>query len=132
MGFVFLNSRLTHGLGPLADKVAPGSTWLARSPGRPTSWDNVSFINCAMDVHINPQGWARDGLNHQPPPNPSIASATAGWREFGSKDLAGNPLDLSRRSGGYMLNAEEAARYYGSRAAIFAAFDSGRGWNPQP
>lgn len=133
MGFVFLNSRLTHGPGPgpNADPVAPGATYLARSPGRATSWDNISFINCAMDVHIAPEGWARDGLNHQPPPNPATASATSGWREYGSRDLAGQPLDLSRRSGGYILSAAEVARHYPDRAAIFAAFDGGKGWNPQ-
>ena len=83
-----------------------------------------------MDVHIAPAGWARDGLNRQPPPNPATASAASGWREYGSTDLAGNPLSLAGRSGGHVLSAAEAARY-ANRAAIFSAFSNGQGWIPE-
>ena len=128
-GFIFLNSRLTNGPGPGPDAnlIAPGSTYLARSPGRETSWDNVAFINCSMDRHIARDGWARDGMNKQPLPNPVVATATRGWREFGSRDMQGQPV----RFGGAALTAGDVAQHFGSRAAIFSAWDAGRGWNPQ-
>jgi hypothetical protein len=50
-GFVFLNSRITHGPGPAGNDVPPGSSYLAR-PGPATSWDKVSYINCRIDRHI--------------------------------------------------------------------------------
>lgn len=134
LGFVFLNSALAHGPGPgpRADQVAPGSVYLARSPGRPTSWDNVTFINTTMGAHIKAEGWARDGLNKQPPPNPNVPNATSGWREYASRDPAGKPLDLAARVGGYALTAGEVARHYPNRKAIFSAFNGGQGWNPAP
>ncbi|MES2318374.1 MAG: pectinesterase family protein [Pseudomonadota bacterium] len=131
-GFVFLNSRLTHGPGPAGDIVAPGSSFLARSAGRPTAWDNVAFINCSMDQHIAAEGWARSGINKQPPPNPDVASAARGWREYGSRDLQGRPIDLRLRAGAYALSADEVAQHFASRDAVFSGWDSGRGWSVAP
>jgi pectin methylesterase-like acyl-CoA thioesterase len=122
-GFVFLNSRLTHGPGPLGNDVPAGKAYLARQ-GPPASWDNVSFINCRMDSHIAAQGWA--------PKKPQTPEARpgAGWGEFGSMDLAGRPLDVSQRTPGHVLTAEQVAARFGSRQQIFHSFDDGKGWNP--
>jgi pectin methylesterase-like acyl-CoA thioesterase len=114
-GFVFLNSRLTHGPGPAGNDVPPGSTALAR----PGTWDNVSYIACRMDDHIAAAGWS--GEPH----------GGAGWYEYRSMDMAGKPLDLSRRRGGTVLTADQAARL-SSRTRVFAGFDNGKGWNPAP
>ncbi|HET7506389.1 MAG TPA: pectinesterase family protein [Kofleriaceae bacterium] len=135
-GFVFLNSRLTHGPGPgpAAGDVPTGAsaaTYLARSPGGTASFDNVAFVSCQMDAHVIPAGWAYN-LNGQPIPNPSVASADAGWREFGTTDLAGAPVSLAARAGGHVLTDSEVAAGFASRAQIFAAFGGGAGWNPQP
>lgn len=113
-GFVFLNSRITHGAGPAGNDVPPASSFLAR-PG--SSWDKVSYINCRMDRHIAPTGWKgvpREGI---------------GWYEYNSMDMSGQPLDLSARSGGAVLTAAQAAPY-SSRAAVFAGFGNGQGWTP--
>jgi pectin methylesterase-like acyl-CoA thioesterase len=115
-GFVFLNSRLTHGPGPAGNDVLPGSIYLAR-PGVATAWDKVSYINSRIDNHIAPAGW-----NGEP-------RAGEGWGEWNSMDPDGKPLDLSRRTGGRALTAEQAARL-SARASVFAGFDSGKGWNP--
>lgn len=127
-GFVFLDSVLTHGPGPAGNSVLAGSTYLARSPGTASTWDNVSFINCRMDSHISPRGWAGAGVGREPAPNPARPDERRGWREFGSTDLAGAPLDLSRRSDGYV--PREA--HFRNRAQVFASFNGGAGWNPQP
>lgn len=131
-GFVFLNSRLTHGAGPgpLGGDVPAGATYLARSAGSATAYDNVAFIGCQMDKHVSAAGWAY-GLNGQPIPNPSAASAASGWREWGTTDLSGTPLDPSAHVGGYKLTDAEAAAGFATRAQIFAAFNGGAGWNPQ-
>jgi len=122
-GFVFLNSRLTHGPGPLGNDVPAGKAYLARQ-GPPATWDNVSFINCRMDSHIAAQGWA--------PKKPQTPGANpgAGWGEFGSMDMAGRPLDLSQRTPGHVLTAEQLNARFGSRQQIFKSFDTGKGWNP--
>lgn len=133
-GFVFLNSRLTHGPGPGPQQgdVPNGATYLARSPGGTASWDNIAFINCKMDTHIAAAGWAGLGVNGQPAPNPTVPTAASGWREYGSTDLIGNELDLATRVGGYALTADEVAAGFANRALVFAAYGGGTGWNPQP
>lgn len=113
-GFVFLNSRITHGRGPAGNDVPAGSSFLAR-PG--SSWDSVSYINCRMDEHISPKGWKgvpREGI---------------GWYEFNSMNMSGSPLDVAGRSAGQVLTATQAARF-SSRASVFAGFDHGKGWTP--
>lgn len=131
-GFVFLNSRLTHGPGPgpAANDVPPGATWLARSPGTASTWDNVSYIDCRIDGHVNPLGWAGAGVQRQPAPNPARPGPDLGWTEYGSMDLAGRPLDLSTRVGGFPLTASQAKQRFGSRERLFQGFDGGRGWRP--
>lgn len=129
-GFVFLDSVLTHGAGPAGNPVPVGSTYLARSPGTATTWDNVSYINCRMGEHIAPRGWAGAKASGEPAANPQQANAWHGWREHGSMDLAGTRLELAQRSGGYVLNQQERHIQFGSRASIFASFNGGKGWNP--
>ncbi|WP_377704460.1 pectinesterase family protein [Pseudoduganella sp. UC29_71] len=133
-GYVFLNSRLTHGAGPgpLHGDVPNGATWLARSPGGTATWDNIAFINCRMDSHVAPAGWAGLGVNGQPAPNPTVPTAASGWREFGTTDLAGNPLNLATRVGGFQLSAGDVAAGFATRALVFGAFNGGAGWDPQP
>ena len=133
-GYVFLNSSLTHGPGPgaLHSDVPAGASYLARSAGSATAWDNIAFVNCKMDNHINAAGWAGLGVNGQPAPNPGTATADSGWREYGSTDLAGTPLNLAARVGGYLLSADEASTRFADRAKVFSAYNSNAGWNPQP
>jgi pectate lyase len=132
-GFVFLNSSLTHGVGPgpLHGDVPAGATWLARSPGGTATWDNVAFVNCKMDAHVQTAGWAGTNAG-QPAPNPAAATAASGWREYGSTDLAGNPLNLAARIGGFALSASDVSVGFATRAKVFAAFNANAGWNPQP
>lgn len=134
IGYVFLNSALTHGPGPGPNRgdVPAGATYLARSPGTTSTWDNVAFVNCRMDAHVAPAGWAGQGVNNQPAPNPAVATADAGWREYGSTTLAGTPLDLRTRVGGYVLSDADVANRFATRARVFAAYGGGAGWNPQP
>jgi pectate lyase len=132
-GFVFLNSRLTQATGPAGTAVGAGLTYLARSGGSTAYFDNVALINCRIDTHIAPLGWAAAGVNGQPAPNPVAATAASGWREFGSLDLAGNPLSLGARSASaHTLTAQEVAAGFANRTQIFAAFDDGAGWDPAP
>jgi pectin methylesterase-like acyl-CoA thioesterase len=135
-GFVFLNSKLTHGPGPgpAHGDVPTGSkaaTYLARSPGTSTTFDNVAYVNCEMDTHIIPRGWAYNTAG-QPVSNPATATAASGWREAGTKTLSGATVSLATRIGGHTLTASEVAAGFSSRAQIFAAFGGGAGWNPQP
>jgi len=134
IGYVFLNSSLTHGPGPGPNHgdVPPGATWLARSPGGTASWDNIAFVNCRMDSHVASAGWAGLGVNGQPAPNPAVATVDAGWREYGSTTLAGVPIDLRLRVGGYALSDADVAARFATRAKVFAAYGNGAGWNPQP
>ncbi|MFY9513696.1 MAG: hypothetical protein WAQ05_22265, partial [Rubrivivax sp.] len=108
-GFVFLNSTLTAG---------PGVTqaYLARSGGTTSSTytDNIAFIHTKIGPHILPVGWcvgtgssktgtASGNCGSNPPPWSGVGNGgstdAAGWRESGSMDLAGAPLDTSARLG---------------------------------
>ncbi|MEN3112077.1 pectinesterase family protein [Uliginosibacterium paludis] len=117
-GYVFLNSRLTR-----EDGVPDGATVLARSAGSPRYFDNVIYVNSRMDKHISPEGWWMS-----PIPNPAKADGKAGWREFGSRTLSGEPLALSERvKAAHSLSEAEAAPY-ATREAVFSAI----GWKPAP
>ena len=105
-GFIFINNRFTSHPGPTGNRIRPGSTFIARSAGRPAYIDNVLLLNNQFDQHISAQGWAGP-LNHEPLPNPEQADATRGWREYGSTDLKGNELDTSARSYGRVLTEDE-------------------------
>jgi pectate lyase/pectin methylesterase-like acyl-CoA thioesterase len=157
-GFVFLNSTLTAGPGVTA-------AYLARSGGTTSSTyiDNVAFINNRIDSHILPVGWcvgagtSRTGTgtgtcSSNPPSwagTPDGGSTDlAGWREFGSMDLTGAPLDVSARLGTAAVTVDGAqvnvqlAKQLGSvarlttRAEIFEkstiATGSPGGWIPVP
>ncbi|WP_457419701.1 pectinesterase family protein [Roseateles sp. P5_E7] len=107
-GFVFLNSTLT---------AEPGvQAYLARSGGTTatTYTDNIAFVNTKMGAHVLPVGWcvgngtSKTGVGtgscgSNPPPwsgtADGAATDAAGWREFGSMDLNGSPLDVSARLG---------------------------------
>ncbi|MFK3858169.1 pectinesterase family protein [Pseudoalteromonas rhizosphaerae] len=130
-GFIFLNSSFTHGPGPIGNDVLDNSTYIARSGGSDTYFDNITLINNKFDTHIATSGWAVQGVNSQPAPNPEIATATSGWREYGSMDLAGNALDLSARVGGYIMQDSDVVNLL-ERNAIFASFNDGQGWTPEP
>jgi pectate lyase/pectin methylesterase-like acyl-CoA thioesterase len=106
-GFIFLRSRFTSGPGPAGNLPPPRSTYLARSPGTPSTWDKVAYIDCEFGSHIASDGWLR-----VPAPHPAD-----GWREHGNNSS----------HGGSPMPAAEVARL-SSRANVFAR----RGWNPQP
>lgn len=131
-GFVFLNSRLTSGAGPTNELPIAGTHYLARSPGPDSpTYDNIVFVNTRMDSHIAAGGWAGLGVNNQPVANPASGTATTGWREYNTMDMNGTTVNLGGRQFSYELSLAEAAGYC-SRAQVFAAYNSGAGWNPLP
>lgn len=108
-GFVFLNSTLTA-------EPTVTQAYLARSGGTTSTTyvDNITFVNTRMGAHILPAGWCvgtgtsktgtgTGACSSNPPPWAGTADGgatdTAGWREFGSMDLGGAPLDVSARVG---------------------------------
>lgn len=130
-GFVFLRSHFTHGAGPSGSDVPSGmdaETYLARSSGNPSAWDNVALIDCELDDHIDPLGWAYD-LGGQPPSNPAMSTAISGWREYSSHGPGGG---MSQRKHGYTLAADEVQASFSTRAQVFAAYSSNAGWDPIP
>jgi len=133
-GFVFLNSRLTADAG-----IPAGATALARSPGPNTNLcsaagqtcDNVAYINTRMGPHIKPAGWCAAGCGSNPNPNPPVANDDTGWREYASTDLAGTPLDISRRdSHSVQVSPGGYATRFSSRAQVFSQWNNGAGWAP--
>jgi len=113
-GFVFLNSTLTAGSGVT-------QAYLARSGGTTSTTyiDNIAFIGNRIGPHILPVGWcvgtgtSKTGVgtgscSSNPPSWAGTASGAstdaAGWREAGSMDLLGAPLDVSARLGLAVVN----------------------------
>ena len=105
-GFVFLNCKLTSESG-----VKDGSMYLARSGGDVKVYDNVVFVNCTMGPVIAAAGWHTNKA-----PNPSVPTATSGWREFGSVDASGKAVTGHNASGKVLTVAE--AEPYSSRKAV--------------
>ena len=105
-GFVFLNCKLTAESG-----VKDGSMSLARSVGSTDYYDNVVFVNCTMGPVIAAAGW-----HTNPTPNPSVPTATSGWREYGSVDPSGKAVTGHNASGKVLTAAE--AEPYSSRQSV--------------
>lgn len=157
-GFVFLNSTLTADPGV-------SQAYLARSGGTTatTYIDHIAFVNTRMGSHILPVGWcvgtgtSKTGVGtgscgSNPPPWAGTADGAAtdavGWREFGSTDLAGNPLDVSARLGVASVKVNNVAtnlslaRQLGSAAGLTSRADifqnstiatgAPGGWVPAP
>ena len=157
-GFVFLNSRLTA-------EPTVSQAYLARSGGTTsTSYiDHIAFVNTRMGAHILPVGWcvgtgtsktgAGTGSCGSNPPSwagtpDGGTTDTVGWREFGSVDLGGAPLDVSARLGAAAVKVNNVvtnvvlAKPLGSpaglttRAEIFQnstiATGAPGGWVPAP
>ena len=98
--------------------------YLARSGGATEYYDNVAYINCKMSTAIPAVGWFGN-----PAPTPAKANATSGWKEYGSTDLAGEPLSTSSRlAASYQLTATEYEAGYKDRATIFAGTAVGTDW----
>lgn len=131
-GFVFLNSRLTQGVGPAGHQVEPGKTYLARSGGDTKVFDNIVFVNTKMDTHIAAIGWAGKDINNQPAPTPAVSTSVSGWREYNSMNLAGGALDVSSRQTGINITLADVQAAFCSRAQVFQGFNNGAGWNPMP
>jgi len=129
-GFIFLNNSFTNGPGPLGNGVLDDSTYIARSGGSGSYFDNVTLINNKFDTHIATIGWAGEGVRDQPAPNPNPASAASGWREYGSMDMNGDPLDLSKRQFVHIMSGNEAEALT-NRNDVFAHYNNGEGWVPQ-
>ena len=106
-GFVFYMCSLTS-----EDSVKDESVYLARSGGDSSVYDHVVFVKCTMGPFVNKAGWLGS-----PAPNPSVPTANAGWREYGSVDNAEKPVTGSRNAFGRVLTAAEAEPY-SSRAAV--------------
>lgn len=126
-GFVFLNNEFTSGPGPLGNGVQDNSTYIARSAGAGDLYDNIVLINNKLGPHMISDGW-----HISPIPNPVSADATSGWREYGSMDLQGNLLDISGRVSNATAETTLANAPYATRAEVFASYNGGQGWDPQP
>ena len=159
---------LTGELRPIDSVLtaAPGVTraYLGRSGSTTSSThvDHIAFINTRIGPHILPVGWcvgtgtSKTGsgtgpCGTNPPPwagtTTGAATDAAGWREWGSMNLDGNPLDVSQRLGSATVNVAGTPRSVvlakpldstaglATRAEVFANSTAGglpAGWVPVP
>jgi pectin methylesterase-like acyl-CoA thioesterase len=112
-GFVFLNSALTKDEGIY-------DAYLARSLN--SGLDNVAFVSCSLDAHVDPSGWSVAGRYANVAP-----TAVTGWREYRSRQPGGDFVDLSGRVpagiagtwGSIQLSAADVGALFSSRATVF-------------
>ncbi len=126
VGFVFLNSKFTQGEGVLGNTVKAGSTYIARSGGSSSYFDNVTLINCELGSHFSSVGWAVPSEKSSfPAPNPGIATASAGWR-LDASTLSNSPITAMASEAYTLASGEETP--YASREAVFAGFGDDTSW----
>lgn len=89
IGFFFRNCNITAN-----DDVAEATYYLGR-PWKENA--GAYYINCLIDKHIKPEGWREWSGNE----------TTATFGEYNSKDMQGNPLDVSKRVNWSMQLPEE-------------------------
>ncbi|TWD75180.1 pectinesterase [Kribbella amoyensis] len=112
-GNVFVRVKLTRGPDAPDDSVFLGRVELSRFP---TS--QVVFVDSAMDKHVKTAGFQVTS------PNDCAAAGQLRFWEYGSTDLAGQPLDTSGRLAcSRQLSADEAAPLRDPAAVL-------SGWHP--
>jgi pectin methylesterase-like acyl-CoA thioesterase len=130
-GFVFLNCTLTKEPRTSGIYLARSCQTSVRGQAVPSEYyDNVAFIKCKIDDHILPVGWhyyeeSTTGTIQPPGPNPAVASAQNGWKEYQSTDLDGKLLEVSRRltPGSCQLTTARFEADYQDRATILGDWD---------
>jgi pectin methylesterase-like acyl-CoA thioesterase len=114
-GYVFVDSKLTSD---------PGITghMLARVDATVYPGSHVAYINCQMGSHIDPTGWVLTPVG-------ADASLIRFW-EYQSVDLAGAPIDVSKRIAASKQLSDAEAVVMRDKATIFAL--PLPVWNPTP
>lgn len=99
-GYVFYKDTLTRAPG-----VADGSVYLGRIDPTVYPYSQAVYIDTAMDSHINPAGWLLNNAD-------CTAATHVQFWEYGSTNLAGQPVDTSQRLAcSRQLTAAEAAQW---------------------
>ncbi len=107
-GYTFVECTLTAAAGVTGHV-------LARTDLTSFSECEVAYIDCAIGPHIAPEGWLITGTGSR---------ENLRFLEYGSRDLAGAPLDVSRRvAGSRQLSAAEAVEVRDVAKAL-------EGWGP--
>lgn len=106
-GYVFVDSKLT---------TEPGisGTTLARIDVSAYPDSHVAFIDCTLGSHISKAGWTITGG--------SAPSSLRFW-EYQSKDAGGALIDVSGRTSGKQISAEQAAQMRDPKVVL-------GGWQP--
>jgi pectin methylesterase-like acyl-CoA thioesterase len=108
-GYVFVDSKITSDSGITGSAL--GRVDVSVYPG-----SHVAYVNCALGTHISEAGWVVTGG--------SPSSALRFW-EYKSTDLAGKPLDVSKRlSGSTQISDAQAATMRDASAVL-------GGWQPE-
>lgn len=111
-GYVFLRDRLTAAPG-----VADGTVYLGRVDPTVYPYSQAVFLDTAMGPQITAAGWQLNNATCDQ------AGRLQFW-EYGSTDLAGNPVDTSHRLPcSTQLTAGQAAVWSDPRTVL-------RGWDP--
>ncbi len=130
-GYVFLNCTITSADGiddRTSTAVATGTsalTFLARSGGDATVFDNVAYINCILSDHIPSVGWANAATtaasSPQPNPIPAVGTITNGFKEYGTAYSPGSTNTTAGRTGSvYVMTTGEYTASYADYIAVFA------------
>ncbi len=106
-GYVFVDSKLT------ADPGLSGHI-LARIEADRFPQSHVAYVDCAMGPHIAPEGFLVT--------SGSDTSRLRFW-EFGSKDLDGQPLDVSKRNAITKQLSPSEAETMRDRAHVLSGWD---------
>lgn len=113
VGAVYVDCRLT-----VADGVVGKSTYyLGRIDPNPGNfpYSQCVWIDCAMGPHISPVGWKLDN---------ATSSSTVQYWEYQSTDLAGAPLDVSKRHSSSRQLTQTEATFWRNPANVLG------GWVP--
>ncbi len=110
-GYVFVDSTFS------ADAEVSGH-WLARIDATRFPASHVAYIGCKMAPVVDPKGW-------EITPPDAVTRGVRFW-EYGTLDLEGRPVDLSKRHpAARRLTRAEAAKMRDKRH-VFGGWDPGR------
>jgi pectin methylesterase-like acyl-CoA thioesterase len=110
-GYVFVGCTLSAASGVK-------SSYLARDQAGDFPDGDVRYIDCIMGAHVPKAGWLVV----------TVAGATPGFAEYGSKDAQGKALDLSGRAAYSRVMTASEADGLRKAASVVGGTD---GWDPE-
>lgn len=114
-GFVFLNCDLTA-------TSTETQTYLCRTTGNASYFDNITFANCKMADNYGTYGWGYSGGGSGTAPNPAPGTLANGYKIYHCTNPDGGTIAINNAHLAYTLTEDEFREGFSTPAVVLAGY----------